>query len=105
MSISGVGGGLSIFSTAGASRLNAPAAADPNDPTAKARTDFLKYVKLTPAERMRADILGRKGLTEDDLKAMDPKERAKIEEEIKAQIKQAMDDKPTKPGQIADVTA
>ncbi|MDB5456704.1 MAG: hypothetical protein JWP92_2289 [Caulobacter sp.] len=105
MSISGIGGGSSLFSLAGSSRLNAPAASDPTDPAATARTEFLNYVKLTPAERMRADILARKGLTEDQLKQMDAKERAKIEEEIRAEIKQAMEGKPTKPGQIADVTA
>jgi hypothetical protein len=104
MSISSVGA-LSMFSPAASARLSAPAATDPADPSAKARGEFLDYVKMTPAQRMRADILGRKGLTEEQLKSMDPKERAKIEEEIRAEIKQAMEGKPTKPGQIADVTA
>jgi hypothetical protein len=52
-----------------------------------ATTAFLDYMKKSPAERMRDMILKEKGLTEDDLKAMSPEDRAKAEAEIKDLIK------------------
>lgn len=64
-------------------------------PTAKkadtAVQDFMAYAHMTPAEKMRAAILGSMGLTEDQLKAMDPKERAKVEEKIKELIQQKVE--------------
>jgi hypothetical protein len=56
-----------------------------------ARQDFLAFSKMTPAEKMRAMILGSMGLTEDQLKAMDPKERQKIEDKIKALIREQVE--------------
>jgi hypothetical protein len=49
------------------------------------------YAKMTPAQKMRAAILGSMGLTEEQLKAMDPKERQKIEEKIKEIIKEKVE--------------
>jgi hypothetical protein len=67
---------------------------------------FLDYQKKTPAEKMRDEILGAMGLTEDQLKAMDPKERAKIEEKVRELIKQKVEESTEKKtGQIVDVKA
>jgi hypothetical protein len=57
-------------------------------PAADPVADFLKLVGQTPAEQMRAQILRDLGVTEDDLKAMDSKERAKIEEKIKELVRE-----------------
>jgi hypothetical protein len=53
--------------------------------------DFMAFARMTPAQKMRAAILGSMGLTEDGLKAMEPKERAKIEEKIKQLIQQKVE--------------
>lgn len=63
--------------------------------------EFRAYAQMTPAEKMRAAILGSMGLSEDDLKAMDPKERAKIEEKIKTMIKQKVEDSTEKQTGVA----
>jgi hypothetical protein len=82
---------------AGASSYASPAAqASPGLSPAKTKADttvadFLAFQHMTPAEKMRAMILGSMGLTEDQLKAMDPKERAKVEEKIKALIRQQVE--------------
>jgi len=61
---------------------------------------------MTPADKMRAAILGSMGYTEDQLRAMDPKERAKIEEKIKELMKQKVEQATEKKtGQIVDVKA
>ena len=43
---------------------------------------------MSPAEKFRASYLAEKGLTEEDLAAMSPEDRMKIEEEIAAKIKE-----------------
>ena len=64
---------------------------------------FLEYAKMTPAERLHAQMLGRLGLTEGQFKAMSPAEQKKIEDKIREMIKQQVansTDKPT--GVITD---
>lgn len=53
-----------------------------------AAEQFMKYQKMTMAEKFRASYLAEKGLTEEDLKAMSPEERLKIENEIAEKIRQ-----------------
>jgi hypothetical protein len=90
------------------------AAAKPNSPAdaaaAKSQAevaDFQAYANMTPAQRMRANILASMGLTEDDLKGMDPKQRAAVEQKIAKTVQDAVmqqaRDKAAK-GQLADVT-
>ena len=57
------------------------------DTTGDATATFLKYQKMTMAEKIRASYLAAHKLTEDDLKNMQPEERAKIEKEIAQSIK------------------
>ena len=67
---------------------------------------FLNFAKMSPADRMRAQFLAAHGLTEDDLKNMDPKERQKIEDEIREQIKEALKkDTEKKAGGLVNITA
>jgi hypothetical protein len=76
----------------------------PAAPADKARDDFLKWVHMSPAEQMRAEILGSMGLDEDKLKAMAPKEREKVEAKIKDLIHQKVErDMEKKKGVVVDV--
>lgn len=73
-----------------------------------AKDEFLKFQAMTPAQKMRAMMLAKLGVTEEQLKAMSPEERAKIEQKMKDMIKQQVQndpDKKDKTGQIADVMA
>jgi hypothetical protein len=99
-------------SAVSSARAAAPAAsgfsfAKPAAPSA-AEQAFNDYAKKTPAQKMRDAILGTMGLTEDQLKAMSPKEReaieAKIKEIMKHKIEEAME-KKDKTGAIVDVKA
>ena len=53
----------------------------------EAAREFAEYADKSVAERVRDAILKDMGLTEDDLKAMDPEKRAAIEDEIARRIK------------------
>lgn len=57
---------------------------------AAAREEFLTYMKKTPMQRMREAILKEMGLTEEDLKAMEPEKRAAAEAAIAEKIKERM---------------
>ena len=70
-------------------------------PGAQAVQDFLGLVNETPAQQMRDQILRSMGLTEDQLKAMDPKERAKVEEKIKEMIKEKVQESTEKKTGVA----
>ncbi|GGD86312.1 hypothetical protein GCM10011390_01170 [Aureimonas endophytica] len=51
--------------------------------------EFGKWAKMSPAERIRAQILHRHDLTEESLKALPKEEREAIETEIREAIKRA----------------
>lgn len=103
MSISSIGssayaGAYSGLSASTSSPLNQTSAKD----------EFLKYAAMTPAEKMRAAMLAKLGVTEEELKAMTPEERAKVEQKLKDMIKQQVENDPdgkSKTGQIADILA
>ncbi len=52
--------------------------------------EFSKWAGMTPAERMRAQYLEARGLTESDLQAMAPDKRAALEAEIRDAVKQEL---------------
>jgi hypothetical protein len=101
VSISGIGGpSASVASSgAGASSLTAaPAKAK------SAADDFMSFVNMTPAQRIRAAILGNMGLTEDAVKAMSAKDREAVEAKIKDLIKQQFQSQvEKKTGMFADL--
>ncbi|GGB45089.1 hypothetical protein GCM10011505_27960 [Tistrella bauzanensis] len=85
----------------------ADASADEDGPSA-AETAFLEFMAMTPAERYRAMFLGEEGLTEEELAAMSPEERAKIEARIQERIEMAMNDQMSEgvsPDAAADLAA
>lgn len=48
---------------------------------------FLDYARMSVAERLREQILKSKGMSEDDLNAMEPEKRAALEKEIAEDIR------------------
>ncbi|PVM93016.1 hypothetical protein [Caulobacter endophyticus] len=69
----------------GATSTFAPAFSGVSD--GSARQELYDYAAKSPAEKMRAAILGKLGVTEEEVAAMDPKEREKLEAKIKQMIK------------------
>jgi hypothetical protein len=66
---------------------------------------FLDYAKMSPMERMRANILKSMGLTEDDLKKMSPEQQKAVEQKIEQIIKQELEKNAGTTGQVVDVSA
>jgi hypothetical protein len=66
---------------------------------------FLNYAKMSPMERLRANILKSMGLTEDQLKALPPDQQKAVEQKIQQIIQQDMQKKASQPGQLVDVSA
>lgn len=111
--------GPSIMASLGGvalARLNAVMAPKPADPASgagltagpekSAKDEFMDYAKLTPAQKMRAAMLSKLGVTEEQLKAMSPEDRKKIEDKIKDLIKQQVENDPKmKKGSLLDVSA
>lgn len=56
-----------------------------------AAAEFKNYMAMSPAEKIRYSMLERMGLTEDDLKAMPPEERDKIEMAIARKIQEELE--------------
>lgn len=52
---------------------------------------FLEYQQMSMAEKYRAMFLGQMGLTEEDLEAMSPEEREKIEAKLLEMIKEQLE--------------
>jgi hypothetical protein len=52
--------------------------------------EFLKFAKMTPAEKIRASVLESMGLTEEALATLPPEIRDAIEEKIKEAIMRAL---------------
>lgn len=67
--------------------------------------DFIKFAKMSPAERIRAAFLKDHNLTEESLSKLSPTEREKIEEEIKKLVKTKLGlDDANGTGQLVDVS-
>lgn len=81
-------------------KLNGPSASKGVDATlgesttqVKPKTAYEKlddYVKMTPAQRMRADLLKKMGLSEEDLANMSPEEREGVEAKLREIMQQQM---------------
>lgn len=70
-------------------------------------TEFLTFSDMSPAEKLRARLLGEMDLSEEELAALPPEERARIEEEIKEAIRRALgiDETARSPGSAEEDTA
>jgi hypothetical protein len=101
----GAGKASSPKAAAGA---NAALLAAPQDSESAsgARSEFAKYMKMTPAERMHAALLAQMGVTEEEYKAMSPEDRAALDAKIQQKIKQQLEASSQtkgKTGVLADV--
>ncbi|WP_311276371.1 hypothetical protein [Methylobacterium sp. WCS2018Hpa-22] len=96
--------GLTGLSAPGASY---PVRTTPSGSTeASAKDDFLKYAKMTPAEKIREEILKKMGLTEEALAGMPQKELEKINQAIKEKIEELVKQGREKVvGAFADIKA
>lgn len=68
-------------------------------PKPSARDEFMAYMAMTPAEKMRDKILKEVGITEEELENMQPEQRAAAEREIAEKLQtlqelQAAQDEP-----------
>ena len=64
-----------------------------------------EYVKMTPEQRMRADLLKKLGMTEEELAAMSPEERQAAEAKITEMMKELMQPTGERKGSIIDTSA
>lgn len=67
--------------------------------------EFLKYAKMNPFDRMRANILKSMNLSEADLQKMSPDQKAAVEQKIKDAIQKELEMKDQQPGSLVDVSA
>ncbi|OCJ18040.1 hypothetical protein A6U87_03775 [Rhizobium sp. AC44/96] len=85
----------SISSTMWALQSGGSATINASDDEAKARHDaviseFTELANMTPAERIRQQMLERLGISEDELASMPPEERAAVEKQIAEEIKKQL---------------
>ena len=70
------------------------------------KEEFLEYARMTPAEKLRESVIRSLGVSEEELKRMDSKERQRIEEQVRELIRQKVEsDGSDQKGAIVDVTA
>ena len=103
MSISGIGSSSAYSPSAGVSASTSSPVGE-----VSAKDEFLKFQAMTPAQKMRAMMLAKLGVTEEQLKAMSPEDRKKIEDKLKDMIKQQVQNDPDRKGQkglVADILA
>lgn len=104
------------YSKSSVSASNTTAAAAPPPGQTEVKSDVYQklddYVKMTPAQRMREELLKKLGLTEDELASKSPQEREGIETKLRDLVKQQMQDAQAKHlttmqpvGQLIDTTA
>mgnify|MGYP000335413392 FL=1 len=102
MSISSVGYS-SPYAYAGVSTSTSSPIGEPS-----AKDEFLKFQSKSPAEKMRAMVMAKLGVTEEQVKAMSTEDRKKIEDKIQDMIKQQVQNDIGKKGQtglVADILA
>lgn len=71
-----------------------------------AEEEFLEIARMSPAERLRMQILESMGTSEDSVASMDPEAREAIEDEISRRMMQALTGKDdAEPGSLVDMMA
>jgi hypothetical protein len=67
--------------------------------------DFLDYAKMSPAERMRENILKSLGLTEQQFEKLSPAQQQAVNQKIQQIMLQQMQQNAGKTGQLVNVSA
>lgn len=102
MSVAGIGQSSNVYTPPSANLWGASASA----PTHTAvENEFLKWAKMSPGERMRADILSSMGLDADKVAAMSPEEQKKVEDKVREMIEEKLRQGAKKPGLLVDQKA
>lgn len=71
-----------------------------------AEEEFLEIARMSPAERLRMQILESMGMSEDSVASMDPEARDAIEDEISRRMMEALTGKDdAEPGSLVDMMA
>lgn len=104
MAIDGINGyrGMAVMTATGkaaetgAARGAAGGTSGLQGPAGNAYQQLEDYVKLTPAQRMRVDLLEKLGLTEEELAAMSPEERKSVEDKLRDLVQQQMQEAQAK---------
>ncbi|PXA98831.1 hypothetical protein DMC47_06465 [Nostoc sp. 3335mG] len=70
------------------------------------KEEFLDYARMSPAERLRLQVLESMGISEEGLAAMDPESRSALEDEVSRRMMEALTGKDdVAPGSLVDVIA
>jgi ABC-type transporter MlaC component len=95
---------ISVSGVSPAASFDKPASSTlATKPAETAEQKFLEYAKMTPAERIHAQMLAQLGLTEDQFKALSPADQQKIEDTVRDMIKKQFANSADKPtGLITD---
>ena len=67
--------------------------------------DFLDYAKMSPAERMRENILKRLGMTEQQFEKLSPAQQQAVNQKIQQIMLQQIQQNAGKTGQLVNVSA
>ena len=67
--------------------------------------EFLNYAKMSPIDRLRANIMKSMGLTQQDLDKMTPAQQQAVEQKIEQLIQQELQKNADKTGQVVNVSA
>jgi hypothetical protein len=101
MFTTGVGQSYAYTRSSGSAGASALSGSQPSS----AADEFRAWAKMTPGERMRANILSSMGLDESKLAAMSEKEREKVEAKIREMIEEKFrQDTEKKTGVLVDKT-
>ncbi|GJD53695.1 hypothetical protein OPKNFCMD_6472 [Methylobacterium crusticola] len=105
MNVSSTGASPAWPASRSVSTSVSPAAKDAGSTSSESvKSDFLKYAKMSPLERMRANILKSMDLTEEQLGSLPLAQRQKVEDQIKETIKTMMTGSGAK-GQLVNLSA
>jgi hypothetical protein len=67
--------------------------------------DFLNYAKMSPAERMREEILKSLGMTEQQFEKLSPTQQQAVNQKIQQIMLQQLQQNAGKTGQLVNVSA
>jgi hypothetical protein len=105
-------GGFNPASYAAATALNRSKTVSSSDSSSSsgqsvgggAKDDFLKYMKMSPGERMEENWLRAHGLSREKLAALPPKEREDIMKQMKQDIEKKLKDQAEQKTAKVDIT-
>lgn len=96
---------MSVAGIGQSSNAYAPPSAGAAPTHTAVRTEFLKWARMSPGERMRANVLSSMGLDDDKVAAMSPDDRKKVEDKVREMIEEQIRLGAKKPGLLVDQKA